>query len=1083
MDYNDDEEKEIDASVSQFLIPSAMGFTFCVDAQTPSILLSVSWGHYERANSKKINEKKGQPFRCWKRIPCGGSMELPLSEGKITPISPDGDYPLVQIQGSIRRSRENGAKLVTLFLINTAEKPRQNQDAAWVFQPEICVAGINGQAVFRRRPVSQTGEADNELLSLEMMYRKRLEFSVGHGVSVHAAVFASNPELAVELRTVVIPEQEVSYTEASGFSIEERPGLTKMATEGFFDMENLANLDKDDLTNALTLLADDYASWIEKGKSKIEHTLKGYKTQANEAITQCRDILKRIREGIAVLLSDKNALAAFKFANRAMSLQRIHSIYAKNVQNNYGLTIESINRKENRSWRPFQLAFILLAIPSLAKPTHVDRTKPLGAIADLLWFPTGGGKTEAYLGLAAFSMAIRRLQGTLGGLDGSRGLAVIMRYTLRLLTLQQFHRAAVLLCAMEHIRKQENNVWGNEPFTLGLWVGQKVTPNTTSDSSDAIESEREKKYRGASSPAQLTSCPWCGQEIEAIRDITVDKEVGRTFIYCSDKYGNCEFSRAKGSGLPVLVVDEEIYHHPPSMLIATVDKFAMMAWRGEIRTLFGKANYECPRHGILWPESGCGGNHPKTKTHPATLVKKILPLRPPDLVIQDEFHLISGPLGTMVALYETAIDELSSWYLDGIKVRPKVIASTATVRKADEQVNNVFLRKVSIFPPHGLDVEDNFFSIQRIEKPGRQYMGICSPGTSRPVVLIRVYVALLTGAQALAEKFDSAADPYMTLIGYFNSLRELGGTRRLTEDNIQTRSYRVEMSDVIRPGLKQRSVRRIDELTSRVSSKDIPDKLKALEAIYKKEYAENDLRALDIVLATNMLSVGVDIDRLGLMVVNGQPKNTAEYIQATSRIGRKFPGLVVTILTWARPRDLSHYETFEHYHESFYKHVEAQSVTPFSSRALDRGLTGVVASLLRLGHEEFNPNLGAGKMDSADNSNAEQVSHAISDRAWKVTGKKAIHEYADLMCKERIDQWAKEAQRPGRRLGYESASKQGDVKNLLYKPGKKSWMLFTVPMSMREVEGTVQLILDDSLHSESPPWKYRKLKSDGDNNE
>ena len=1079
-DFNDDEEKEIDASESQFLVPSAMGFTFCIDAQVSSIVLSVSWGHYERDNSEKINERKGKPFRCWKRIPCGGSIELSLNEGKITPLIPDSDYTSVQIQGNIRKSRESNAKLVTLFLVNTALKPEQNQDAAWVFQPEIRVTGVNGQAVFRRRSISQTSKGDPELQSLEMMYRNHLEFAVGHGVSVHA-VTDSNPELAVELRTAVIPEQEVPYTEASSFTTEERPGLAKMAAEGFFDMKNLAVLDGDELKKALILLADDYSAWIEKEKSKINSTLKDFDEQIKEAIMQYDDILKRIREGIDVLLSDKNALIAFKFANRAMALQRIHSIYARNVINNHGLTLESIDIRENRSWRPFQLAFILLTIPSLANPSHKDRTKPVEAIADLLWFPTGGGKTEAYLGVAAFTMAIRRLQGTLGCLDGSRGLAVIMRYTLRLLTLQQFQRAAVLLCAMEHIRKQENNVWGNEPFTLGLWVGQKVTPNTTGDSNDAIESEREKNYRAGSSPAQLTSCPWCGQEIKAVRDITVDKEIGRTFIYCSDKHGDCEFSRAKGTGLPVLVVDEEIYHHPPSMLIATVDKFAMIAWRSEARTLFGKASNECPRHGILWPESDCNGNHQKTKNHEAVQLKKIQPLRPPDLIIQDEFHLISGPWGTMVALYETAIDELSSWSIGDTKIRPKIIASTATVRKASEQVNNVFLRKVSIFPPHGLDVEDNFFSIQRSieEKHGRQYMGICSPGASRPAVLIRVYVALLTGTQALVEHFGCAADPYMTLIGYFNSLRELGGMRRLAEDDIQTRSYRVEMSDVLRPGLKQRSVRNIDELTSRVSNKDIPEKLRALETIYKKEYAKGELRALDIVLATNMLSVGVDIDRLGLMVVNGQPKNTAEYIQATSRIGRKYPGLVVTVLTWARPRDLSHYETFEHYHESFYKHVEAQSVTPFSSRALDRGLTGVMTSLLRHKFEEYNPNLGAGKMDSSGNNNAEEITQIISDRAWLVNSKE-IKDHAEMMCKERIDQWAREANRQGRKLGYVKMSRQGDVMNLLHRPGKKSWMMFTVPMSMREVEGAVQLILDDSLLSEFPPWEYQKPKTDGD---
>ena len=214
-------------------------------------------------------------------------------------------------------------------------------------------------------------------------------------------------------------------------------------------------------------------------------------------------------------------------------------------------------------------------------------------------------------------------------------------------------------------------------------------------------------------------------------------------------------------GLPALVVDEEIYHRPPSMMIATVDKFAMMAWRGETRTLFGKADLECSRHGLLWADAPCSGNHPKTPTMPKSQVKAIKPIRPPDLIIQDEFHLISGPLGTMVGLYETAVDELASWQLDGKSIRPKVIASTATVRKAKEQVNGVFMRKVAIFPPHGLDVEDNFFSLQRpIEQHyGRRYLGICSPGSARPAVLIRLYTSLLTASQALFDTIRQGRRP------------------------------------------------------------------------------------------------------------------------------------------------------------------------------------------------------------------------------------------------------------------------------------------------------------------------------------
>jgi ATP-dependent helicase YprA (DUF1998 family) len=636
---------------------------------------------------------------------------------------------------------------------------------------------------------------------------------------------------------------------------------------------------------------------------------------------------------------------------------------------------------------------------------------------------------------------------------------------------------------MEVLRRGEPAVWGETPFTIGLWVGQRVTPNTTEESHAAIEKERDGKYGTGSTPAQLTSCPWCGSEIAPGREIRVDRDLGRTFLYCGDKYGRCEFSQAKSKnlGLPVLVVDNEIYRHPPSMLIATVDKFAMMAWRGQVRTLFGKATRECPRHGLLWPEADCNGNHNAKGNLPRVSVKEITPIRPPDLIIQDEFHLISGPLGTMVGLYETAVDELSTWSIDGKTIRPKVIASTATVRKAEEQVNNVFLRKVSVFPPHGLDVEDNFFSVQRSveDKPGRLYMGICSPGSSRPAVLIRVYVALLTAAQSLFQRFGAAADPYMTVVGYFNSLRELGGMRRLAEDDVQTRAYRVQMSDVKRPGLSQRSVRIVDELTSRVSNKEIPKKLDQLEVKFKPTWEKGETRAIDIVLATNMLSVGVDVNRIGLMVVNGQPKNTAEYIQATSRVGRSFPGFVCTVLTWSRPRDLSHYETFEHYHATFYKHVEAQSVTPFAARALDRGLTGAMVSLLRLENDSMNPNPGAQSLDSSGKGEALRARKVLSERAWKVKDK-AARTTADNMTADRIDRWVKESVKAGRRLGYETERGQGDLAALLKKPGALAWDEFTVPMSMREVEPGVQLIMDASKHSSEPPsWKPKVKKANG----
>lgn len=1084
---SEERDEEVDTSINQSLVPSSMGFTFCVDGELENVQLFANWGRYERTQSERENEETGKSPRCWKRIPSGGSAVVSLKKRTIEPIRIDADCPSVVVQGSVSAPLENGDRLVTLFLVNTQTVPEQNQDQAWIFQPELSVRDMEGRAVFRRRPILRADKFDKEREALEMIYRDRVEFAVGHGISVHATVSEEDREQATEVRTAVLPEYEIQVTETPGLEPEDRLAMRRMIEDGLLDMERLAELatpeKRDELVAELKVLTDDYAEWIAENRNAIGSEVVGYDIPATEAMDRCNLILERLREGVDVLKADDRALAAFRFANRAMASQRVHSIYALAKRRGDEVTLDALNVRKNRSWRPFQLAFMLLSIPALADPTHRDRTQPLEAFADLLWFPTGGGKTEAYLGVAAFTMGVRRLQGNMGGLDGGRGLAVIMRYTLRLLTLQQFQRATALICAMEVLRRAEPEVWGDAPFTIGLWVGQRVTPNTTDESHAAIEKERDGKYGTGSTPAQLTSCPWCGSEIAPGREIRVDRDLGRTFIYCGDKYGRCEFSQAKSKnlGLPVLVVDDEIYRHPPSMLIATVDKFAMMAWRGQVRALFGKANRECPRHGLLWPEADCNGNHTKKGSLEAVKVKEITPIRPPDLIIQDEFHLIGGPLGTMVGLYETAVDELSTWAVDGKAIRPKIVASTATVRKAEEQVNNVFLRRVSVFPPHGLDVEDNFFSVQRSveDKPGRLYMGICSPGSSRPAVLIRVYVALLTAAQSLFQRFGAAADPYMTVVGYFNSLRELGGMRRLAEDDVQTRAYRVQMSDVKRPGLSQRSVRIVDELTSRVSNKEIPKKLDQLEVKFKPTWEKGETRAIDIVLATNMLSVGVDVNRIGLMVVNGQPKNTAEYIQATSRVGRSFPGLVCTVLTWSRPRDLSHYETFEHYHATFYKHVEAQSVTPFAARALDRGLTGAMVSLLRLENDSMNPNPGAQSLDSSGKAEALRARKVLSERAWKVKDK-AARTTADSMTADRIDRWVKEAVKAGRRLGYETARGQGDLAALLKKPGALAWDEFTVPMSMREVEPGVQLIMDASKHSTEPPsWKPKVKKANG----
>ena len=566
-------------------------------------------------------------------------------------------------------------------------------------------------------------------------------------------------------------------------------------------------------------------------------------------------------------------------------------------------------------------------------------------------------------GLTAFAIAIRRLQGELGGREGRDGVVVLMRYTLRLLTLQQFQRAAALLCACELQRRRlygkgetvEQRRWGSTPMRIGLWVGQASTPNRTEDAEQWVKQARQRSggVRGAS-PMQLARCPWCGSELQGGRDIEVDTDRGRTILSCSDTSGQCAFTprNSPDEGLPVVVVDDEVYRLLPALVIATVDKFARMPWEGRAQALFGQVSRHCDRHGYLTPGEEHPGSHPKRRSLPAVVVTEREALRPPDLIIQDELHLISGPLGSLVGLYETAVDELCAWTVDGKRLRPKVIASTATIRRAGDQVARLFDRRLQVFPPPGLDARDSFFALQRDadedrdQRPGRRYLGVCAPGRRFKQVLIRVYVAQLQAAwTVLGRQPGAAADAYMTLVGYFNSLRELGGMRRLVEDDVQSRMFG--------GGGEGRGRLILEELTSRKSASDIPQVLDQLGVSResqedRRQRKDGETWSIDVLLATNMISVGVDVQRLGAMVVAGQPKSTSEYIQATSRVGRQYPGLVLAVYNWARPRDLSHYETFCHYHRTLYRQVEAFSVTPFAPRALDRGLTGVLVSLLRL---------------------------------------------------------------------------------------------------------------------------------------
>lgn len=1101
---NDDGQPDTQAAGRFALLPSSLGFSFCVSADTKQIQVTARWGRYLRMPSEHLVDSDDKPLRVWKRFPVEAtSPPITLQTGPIDDWSPDAVTPQVRVRGLVRQIEGNDDWIVTLFLVNGQQTPEQNRDEAWLFQTELKVASPDKAPVFVRRRFSRPGQnvqrppVDERILN--MLYRRTVEFAIGHGVSVHAEVDEDDSKLARRLMTRPIPAYEVPQTGVPTSA--EIPELEEIE----LDMKSLAILPTSELVAKLEPLIEAYAKWIDEREQEAQQDpgFADYREEADTVLANCREAMDRIKAGIELLSTDNQAAESFRFMCKAMWLQRVHTRLAEARRRSEGKAKKPVDFKHfdepgNRTWRPFQLAFILLNLPSVTDLHHSERSPESAAISDLLWFPTGGGKTEAYLGLATYVMALRRLQGTIEGRSGEHGVAVLMRYTLRLLTLQQFQRASALICACESIRReslQGDRLWGETPFRIGLWVGKRATPNTTDQSNEAIrdahgDGQRRQGSGGgrSGSPAQLVHCPWCGTKINPGRHIRVETFAngrGRTIQYCGDPLGRCLFSRAKSrdEGLPILVVDEEIYRNLPTLLIATVDKFAQMPWNGAVQTLFGQVDGRCERHGFVSPTLKDTPTHQRTRNglFPPAKTEDFGPVRPPDLIIQDELHLISGPLGTLVGLYETAVDRLASWQVRGKWVRPKLIASTATTRRAPEQIHALFRRQVRIFPPPGLDAADNFFSRQRQaspEQPGRRYLGICAPGRRQKAALIRTYTALMSAAQALYEECGTRGDPWMTAVGYFNSMRELGGMRRLIDDDVTSRLQRMD-----RRGLAKRRINHsaVEEMTSRRSSSEIPGLLDRLETPFDPQVMAETREALkagkkptgkgnplDALLATNMISVGVDVQRLGLMIVCGQPKTTAEYIQATSRVGRRFPGLVVTVYHWARPRDLSHYEQFEHYHATFYTHVEALSVTPFAPRALDRGLFGVLTSLIRLPGIEFNGNTRA----AAVSRNSPVVSAAVEalvERAQAVSGSDQLAELVRNTIDSRLDLWEAEVRRStsARPLGYrEDKTTNGLLKTPTAEPGGE----FTCLNSLRDVEPTVGLILRDGGLDDVPPF-------------
>lgn len=978
----DDDNEPI--SVTRFQLPSSIGISFYVQSDLDRINLDVSWGDYARALGSQI----GKDGKEHKRFIYTRQQMKETVRVRFGDFLRSKDYQLVcdpNVHVYVSRiALKRGYSLITAYVIN--KRPSSPNGAGGImFQVELKAYSEDGAPVFVAEHICR-----DILATDEFYFEQRPILGRGRGC---AAVWDTPVNgRTTTVKSAFIPEYEFPGVSAALDGFDER----------YFSALSLSKKDnKEETVGKLNTLADSYEKWIDRTLgSNVRMGDSEFKEKVgNTVISRCRVALNRIREGIRILETDDVSFEAFRFMNQVMFLQNSIKRYAKKHGSgrecNFKDFVNPANKDNIFGWRPFQIAFILMNLAGIVDPTHKDRE-----IVDLLYFPTGGGKTEAYLGLMAFVIANRRLRpDESGAYNTDGGVTVILRYTLRLLTTQQRDRITKMVIAAELIRRDPQVFprYGREPISIGFWVGGGVTPNKFEDFIDNQYDPWKAKKSKNLLYKQLLTCPFCGK-LFGEENFCIDVHKKTVEVCCSDK--DCRFYRYHKDRIPIPVhlVDEEIYAKCPTIILSTVDKFARLPWEVNTNTLFGRVDRRCSRDGYV-AFGADHRKHNKTERLPASMLETVRPFLPPELIIQDELHLITGPLGTIYGAYETIVEGMCVH--DGI--RPKYVVSTATIKNAGDQAKCLYARKnTEQFPPNGFEIGDSFFikEIPVDKDPFRKYVGICAPGQSVKNALLRIYAIILQSAYIYSWKEESrnVLDPYYTLIGYFNSIRELGGAVRLLQDDIPKRIQRIRN----KYGMDaQRYLNHNVEITSRMSSYKIPEKLSQLETTIDSK------NCLDTALATNMIAVGMDVDRLGLMVVDGQPKQNSEYIQATSRIGRAFPGLVVTLYNAYRPRDLSHYENFTGYHSQLYRFVEGTTATPFSARARDRVLHALIISAIRLKYPEMANNDGAVAIRDLKKEQLDSVKKLIIDRLNIV--KPSAKADAELEIDQFVDWWKQRA--------------------------------------------------------------------------
>ncbi|WP_026152006.1 helicase-related protein [Actinopolyspora halophila] len=973
----DVEEDGANVPLAEDWRPSSAAISFVTDGDSVGVDFSC-------ATYTKI-EGDGPPR--WKRTPCTPDPLTLLKQQGPKQIMA-GEVP-VEIGARWRDFK--GARLVTVHVrVLTETTGDERLDIPlMLFQIRLAVSPGEGARILEY-DTARSFDADPEAAELRIRYRNRKVYAVGHGM---AADWELTDGVCVRVFLDSVPAFVVPAVETTGFD-EGTPEAQAL------ELRRLARIDENrsEVVPSLHAFVDAFFEWADEQMTRAE----GFGDDVDVATRIAKRstvAVTRMHEGVELLSAEdqEQIRTAFALAMEAMRLQMCQSARSEGVPE---------KQIEEPSWRPFQLGFLLIALASTVNPAHDDRD-----LVDLIWFPTGGGKTEAYLGLAAIEIFRRRLaHGRAGG-----GTAVITRYTLRLLTSQQFQRAAALVCAMELMRTSHPKVKGMIPFSIGLWVGNEIAPGTRKEAANALDRLVKAARPEEANQFQVESCPWCLTQLvprtksNKRSDYGARREGSDVVLHCVDP--GCSFHER----LPLSVVDEVLYEHPPTILLATVDKFARLQFKPEAGSLLGIG----------------------------TTTKQ------PSMIIQDELHLLSGPLGTTVAVFDAVIQVL----LGHSGTTPKIVASTATIRASDEQVQGLYGRNVALYPPSGLDDDRTFFSRPVENGEGRLYVGLMPQSVSQPSAVISAVTPMFEIPEALTARGTGVPtrDSYWTLVMYHNSLRELGRTSALVVDDVNGRLE--PRSDRLSIPFRRVRADKVIELTSRKGAEELPKDLRALRV-----GADDSDEAVDVVLSSNMLSVGIDVPRLALMLMVGQPKTTAEYIQSTSRVGRgDTRGVVVTLFRSSRARDRSHFETFRSYHEALYRSVEPTSVTPWSLASRDRSLAGALVALLRQSLGPLAANDDAVRLDLDDARINDAVEALIAKFLYYISRSEPFEQQdTEDEIRHLLRNWdrrASEAREDGTELHYERRPKS-DAAALLRRFGEpgEGWL---VGDSMRSVEPNV----------------------------